>query len=198
MRLLLYLETVWGIKVQLIWEICHSSFIGDCCPGHHCTLGQLKEAVRARSVADVTCKIQNWLNYRLKCICKSLKVSAAFLLPAFALSSQLCTTIWVADTRRGVLKPTLWANEMRSCQNKEPPIPSPIGQKVKVTTRGYYESLLQGFCSFTLNFSWYNTTLFYPTGLRLPSCDQGRLCWRTCHWSTTHLPPVWKESVMRN
>ncbi len=63
MLLLLYLERVRRIKVQLIWEICHSSFIGHCCLRNGWSFGQLKEPESARNIADVTCKkIKSWLS----------------------------------------------------------------------------------------------------------------------------------------
>lgn len=47
MWLLFYLETVDGVKVQLIWEICQGSFVGYCCLRHGRTFGKLKHPVSA-------------------------------------------------------------------------------------------------------------------------------------------------------
>ena len=60
-----YLETVWWIQVQLIWEISHSSFIGHCCLRHGWTFGQLEEPVGPWSVADITCETKSWLSCRM-------------------------------------------------------------------------------------------------------------------------------------
>lgn len=90
MWLLLYLETVGGIKVQLIWEICHSPFIGHCCLRHDWTFGQLEEPVSARSIADVTCKTKSWLNCTAELKSSLVMKSKCYLLvPVFAWSSLL-------------------------------------------------------------------------------------------------------------
>lgn len=77
MWLLLYLETVEGVKVQLIWEICQRSFIGHRCLRHDGTFGQLKHPVSARSIADVTCKVKRrlrkWPSQVIKGQCRLFK-----------------------------------------------------------------------------------------------------------------------------
>lgn len=76
MWLVLYLETVWWIKVQLIRAVCHSSFISHCCVSHDRMFGQFKHPVSAWCVADVTCRKKSWLSCRMKMIL-SLKVKIA-------------------------------------------------------------------------------------------------------------------------
>lgn len=61
-----YLETVGGIKVQLVWEVSQSSFIGHCCLRHDWAFGQLKHPVGGRSIVDVTCKTNSGLSRGLK------------------------------------------------------------------------------------------------------------------------------------
>lgn len=40
--------------------------------------------------------------------------------------------MWLAETRCGELKPTLWATEIRLGQNREPPIPSPRSEETGI------------------------------------------------------------------
>lgn len=54
---LLHLERVDRVKVQLFWELCHSSLVGYSCPVPDSGFGQLKHPVSARSVSDVTWKV---------------------------------------------------------------------------------------------------------------------------------------------
>lgn len=66
MWVLSYLETVGGIKVQLVWEVSHCSFIGHRCLRHDWTFGQLKHPVGGRSIVDVTCKTNSGLSCGVK------------------------------------------------------------------------------------------------------------------------------------
>lgn len=54
---LLHLERVDRVKVQLFWELRHSSLVGYSCPVPDSGFGQLKHPVSARSVSDVTWKV---------------------------------------------------------------------------------------------------------------------------------------------
>jgi len=58
-------------------------------------------------------------------------------------------------------------------------------QNKKITRRTFS---VRGSVSFTRTFTWW-CHYFYPTGPDLPSCDEERLRWHTCRWSTARLPP---------
>lgn len=60
--------------------------------------------------------------------------------------------MWLAETRCGVLKPTIWANEIRSRQNREPPIPSPNTKNKVIADRGYYLSVMPKFVLICLRY----------------------------------------------
>lgn len=101
MWLLLYLETVEGVKVQLIWEICQRSFIGHRCLRHDGTFGQLKHPVSARSIADVTCKVKRRLrkcpSHVIKGQCRLFSTCFGFELIVVDHDAACWNKVWCAE-----------------------------------------------------------------------------------------------------
>lgn len=70
---LLHLKRVDRVKVQLIWELCHSPLVGNSCPVFASALGQLKHSISARGISDVTCKVRKGVRKgSLQCLKESV------------------------------------------------------------------------------------------------------------------------------
>lgn len=87
-----------GVKVQLIWEICQSSFVGYCCLRHGGTFGKLKHPVCTWGIADVPCKVQSGLRRWCSCSCQWKWMSFYYLLLLWA----HCCRSWCGSLKPGM------------------------------------------------------------------------------------------------
>lgn len=176
------------VKVQLIWVICHSSLIGNCCPTLGSTFGQLKHAVSGRRIADVPWKVESrvrkWSLGGIKSHCSHCGTCFFFELTVMDHNGGCWN-----KTRRAEAYAVSQTNQIMPIQGTTHSFTydPKTKTKKKITFKRTFGCILLLFNSRS---ALKNAKLLYPKVLDLFSCDQEWLCWHTCHWSRVPRLPV--------